>query len=97
MLDTEEAYRSLFEEAGFRVIFSALEETHNSQTPAQVFDIFGSGAKAGYLNPACYDAPFPEGFESLFLDGIRQSFESQADADGMIDLMFYRIYVVAER
>ena len=97
MLDTAEAYRSLFEEAGFKVIFSTLEETRNRQTPAQVFDIFGSGAKAGYLNPACYDSPFPEGFETLFLDAIHRSFESQADADGMIDLMFYRIYVIAER
>jgi trans-aconitate 2-methyltransferase len=96
-LESGEAYRKLFEEAGFRVLFCALEETGSRRTPSQAFDVFCSGAKAGYLDPACYGKPFPEGFEAAFLDGVRRSFEAMAEADGMFDLMFHRIFVVAER
>jgi ubiquinone/menaquinone biosynthesis C-methylase UbiE len=96
-LETEDGYRSLFEQAGFRVLFCTIEESRSRRTPQQVFDVFCSGAKAGYLDPACYDQPLPEGFESPFLDGIMHAFDHQADNNGMIDLMFHRIYVVAER
>jgi trans-aconitate methyltransferase len=96
-LESGEAYRKLFEEAGFRVLFCALEETGSRRTPSQAFDVFCSGAKAGYLDPACFDKQLPEGFEAGFLDGIRRSFEAMAEADGMFDLMFHRIFVVAER
>lgn len=96
MLDSADAYRNLFESAGLRVLFCSIEESHSMRTPSEAFDIFSSGAKAGYLNPACYDRPWPSGFETSFLDGIRSSFISMAGADGRIDLMFYRIFTIAE-
>ncbi|NTW52990.1 MAG: methyltransferase domain-containing protein [Chlorobiaceae bacterium] len=96
-LDTEDEYRKLFEQAGFTVLFCTIEESRSRRTPQQVFDVFCSGAKAGYLDPACYYQPWPEWFETAFHNGIRQAFESQADNDGLIDLMFHRIFIVAER
>ncbi|NTU57977.1 MAG: methyltransferase domain-containing protein [Chlorobiaceae bacterium] len=96
-LETENEYRSLFEQAGFRVLFCTIEESRSLRTPQQAFDVFCSGARAGYLDPACYNGEWPEGFEAAFLDGIHQAFERQADNDGMIDLMFHRIFIVAER
>jgi len=96
-LESSAEYAGLFNAAGFRVLFCALEEARSRRTPAQVFDIFCSGAKAGYLNPACYEHQWPEGFETSFLDGIRRSFEAMAASDGMVDLLFNRIFVVAER
>lgn len=97
MLETAEAYTELFGDAGFSVRFSSLKESRNRYTPEKVFDVFSSGARAGYLNPACYDMPFPEGFENAFLDRIRQSIDRQAEADGLIDLLFYRIFLMAEK
>jgi ubiquinone/menaquinone biosynthesis C-methylase UbiE len=96
-LETEEEYRSLFEQAGFRVLFANIEESRSLRTPQQAFDVFCSGARAGYLDPNCYEQPWPEGFESMFLDGIRKAIEHQAVNDGMINLMFHRIFVVAEQ
>ncbi|NTV92287.1 MAG: methyltransferase domain-containing protein [Chlorobiaceae bacterium] len=96
-LETAEAYAALFRWAGFKVKFCALEESSNSYMPEKVFDVFSSGAKAGYLNPACYDSPFPEGFETTFLDAVKDSFVRQADSDGLIDLLFYRIFLIAEK
>ncbi len=95
MLETSEAYSSLFRDAGFHVTHCSIEETRNRYSTAKVFDIFSSGAKAGYLNPACYDSPFPEGFETTFLAEIERSFASQADGEGWIDLAFYRIFLIA--
>ena len=97
MLETAEAYAALFREASFSIRYCSLEESRNSYTPEKVFDVFSSGAKAGYLNPACYDSPFPEGFETAFLDAVKRSFVGQANSDGMIDLLFYRIFLVAEK
>jgi len=96
-LETEDGYRSLFEQAGFRVLFCTIEESRSRRTPQQALDVFCSGARAGYLDPSCYDCSWPEGFETKFLDGIRQAFERQADKEGMIDLMFHRIFVIAEK
>lgn len=74
-LETEDEYRSLFEQAGFRVLFCTIEESRSLRTPQQVFDVFCSGARAGYLDPACYDRQWTEGFETTFLDGIHEAFE----------------------
>jgi trans-aconitate 2-methyltransferase len=97
MLETAEAYAALFIDAGFSIRFCSLEESCNSYTPEKVFDVFSSGAKAGYLNPAFYDSPFPESFETTFLDAVKHSFVGQAKADGLIDLLFYRIFLIAEK
>jgi trans-aconitate 2-methyltransferase len=96
-LETAEAYTNLFREAGFTVTLSTIEESRNRYSPEKVFDVFSSGAKAGYLNSDCYDAPLPEWFESTFLEGIKHSFKRQAETDGFIDLCFYRIFLIAEK
>lgn len=94
--DSAETYRNLFERAGFRVLLCRIEASHSLRTPSEAFDIFNSGAKAGYLNPAYYDRPWPAGYETSLLEGIRNSFMSMAGADGRFDLMFYRIFTIAE-
>ncbi|NTU93910.1 MAG: class I SAM-dependent methyltransferase [Chlorobiaceae bacterium] len=96
-LESAEAYGDLFEAAGFRVLFCTIEESGSFRTPREVFDVFCSGATAGYLDPSCYDCPWPEGFENAFLDGMRRSFETMAAADGKLDLMFRRIFLVGDR
>lgn len=97
MLESGEAYTVLFQNAGFKVTFCSLEESSNRYPVDKVFDIFSSGARAGYLNPACYDAPLPDGFEAAFLEGIKHSFARQEENDGLLNLLFYRIFLVAEK
>jgi len=96
-LEAADEYTALLREAGFNVTLSTIEESRNHYTPEKVFDVFSSGAKAGYLNPACYDTPLPEWFEAAFLNGLRDSFERQVEPDGLIDLLFYRIFLIAEK
>lgn len=97
MLESAEAYTVLFSAAGFSIKFCTLGESRNRYTPEKVFNVFSSGAKTGYLNPACYDTPITERFEPNFLDGIRDSFARQSDTDGLIDLLFYHIFLIAEK
>ncbi|NTW70078.1 MAG: methyltransferase domain-containing protein [Chlorobiaceae bacterium] len=97
LLESGEEYSALFCKAGFRITYCSLEESRNRYTPEKVFDVFSSGAKAGYLNPAYYNTPLPEWFEAAFLEGIRGSFDRQCEADGLIDLLFYRIFLIAEK
>ena len=97
LLESAGEYGWLFEDAGFRVLFSSLEDSMSRRTPSEVFDIFCSGAKAGYLDPACYVAPWREGYGEALLDGVRLAFESMADEDGRLELVFRRIFIVAGR
>lgn len=96
-LDSAPEYQALFEEAGFTVHNCRLAEVHQSYSPAQAFDVFNSGAAAGYLNPAYFSAPLPADFADQVLQGVRESLAEQAAANGEIDLVFYRIFVLAQK
>ena len=96
-LETAGAYTDLFQRAGFAVVFSAIEEVKQRCPPAKAFEMFESGAAAGYLNPACYSAPWPENFAAAAREIIARGFENQAGTDGLLDLVFFRIYLLARR
>ena len=96
-LETAEAYAVLFQRAGFTVDFSAIEEVHQRCPPAKAFEMFESGAAAGYLNPACYSAPWPGDFAAAAREILARGFERQAGTDGLLDLVFFRIYLLARR
>lgn len=49
-LETGDEYKSLFEKIGFNVISSKIENIRTKHTSEEVFNIFSSGAIAGYLN-----------------------------------------------
>ncbi len=66
-------------------------------TPERALDMFESGAAAAYLNPACYEGGFAEGYAEAARELILRDFEAQAGADGHIDLLFHRVYVLARR
>lgn len=95
--ETAEAYADLFRSAGFTVASASIEEVQQRCSPAKAFEMFESGAAAGYLNPACYDAPWPENFPAVAREILAREFERQAVADGLIDLLFFRIYLLARR
>jgi hypothetical protein len=59
--------------------------------------MFESGAAAGYLNPACYEDGFSEGYAEAARELILRDFAAQVAADGHIELLFYRVYVLARK
>jgi ubiquinone/menaquinone biosynthesis C-methylase UbiE len=58
-LETAESYAQLFCRAGFSVISSEIESVTQCCTPFKAFEVFESGAAAGYLNPDCYCGGIP--------------------------------------
>lgn len=97
LLETDNAYRQLFEVGGFNVAFAAIQTVETEHTPDQVYNIFSSGAIAGYLDPGCYTVPIDLGYIEAFKKIIQGEFEKQADARGIVKLVFHRIYLVASK
>lgn len=94
-LNTAEEYSGLFEEAGFKVQKSFIDKVVTSHSVEEAYKIFESGAAAGYLNPSYYITPLSQKYIESFRDIIRKSFEEQASKTGYLDLVFYRIYLLA--
>jgi ubiquinone/menaquinone biosynthesis C-methylase UbiE len=96
-LDTAEEYSSLFEQAGFSVPFSVIEQVTTLHTPDEVMTIFESGAAAGYLNQEYYGAPIDAAYARDFREVIKGSFHRQANEKGLVELIFNRIYLLAAK
>ena len=95
LLETAGEYESLFQRAGFEVVFSKLDAVGTQHAPEEVFRLFESGAGVGYLNPNHYDVSIDDGYVQGFLRLVREAFENQADEDGIVDLLFHRVYMLA--
>lgn len=96
-LETAEGYADIFTSAGFSVLSSGIETVTQRCRPEKAFEMFESGAAAGYLNPDCYDAALPSGYVSTARDLIARHFHSQAARDGQVELTFFRIYLLARK
>jgi hypothetical protein len=59
--------------------------------------MFESGAAAGYLNPECYDVPLPAGYAEAARELILDDLRSRVGGDGLVELLFYRVYVLARK
>lgn len=94
-LESADAYAALLEEAGFDVNLARIDELSSRETPETAIRIFGSGAEAGYLGPASYPAPLPEGYADMVRAIVRASFERRAGPDGLVQLRFRRVYLAA--
>ncbi len=94
-LDQPNDYRILFEEAGFSVPFATIEELVTPYTPDQVMTIFESGAAAGYLNQESYSGGYDENYPATFREIVATAFRKQAGLDGLVQLTFNRIYLIA--
>jgi ubiquinone/menaquinone biosynthesis C-methylase UbiE len=95
--ETADEYGRLFAAAGFDVVAAEIEELCEHTTPERALEMFESGAAAGYLNPGCYDVPLPDGYLEIARELILAGFAAQADARGLLELAFSRVYVLARR
>ena len=96
-LETPEEYKMLFERSGFEVLHARIDRVVSTHTPEEVFKIFDSGASAGYLNPACYRLPMSSDYAGTFREVVKESFQRQATAAGQVDLVFFRVYLLARK
>lgn len=96
-LETPDDYNILFQNAGFKVLHSRIDEVVTSHTPNEVFSIFESGASAGYLNQQYYDVSLTEEYIEAFKNTVKDSFIKQANSNGKVDLTFFRIYLLAKK
>ncbi|MEA1908886.1 MAG: methyltransferase domain-containing protein [Euryarchaeota archaeon] len=94
-LETGDEYRGLFENCGFSVVLSRIHGVRTEHTPAEVFNIFSSGAAAGYLNQDFYDVRIGADYVELFRRIVKDAFLRQADRHGKVLLTFNRIFLVA--
>ncbi len=97
LLDSEDEYRNLFESVGFSVKDVLIREVLSKHTPEEVFRIFQTGAVVGYLNEQNYDVPIGDDFKRRFLEVVRNTFQRQAGEDGYVNLLFYRLFVLATK
>lgn len=95
--DTAKEYAQMFEAAGFDVEHAWIDRVSSFHTPEEVFKIFDSGASAGYLNPKCYSSPISEEYVAAFRKVMLESFKTQANSDGKVNLVFYRIFLLANK
>lgn len=96
-LETADEYTALFRGAGFEVLHASIDQTSSFHTPEEVLKIFDSGASAGYLNPQYYSQPISEDYKTAFGQVMLESFKAQANAEGKVNLVFYRIFLLAKK
>lgn len=96
-LDTAEEYKLVFQNAGFDVLYARIDRIVNSYSSEEVFAIFDSGAAAGYLNQDFYRNPISDEYVTAFKEVVRNAFINQANADGYVDLTFFRVYLLARK
>lgn len=96
-LDTAEEYSRYFLRQGFSVLLSEIRTMESLHSPEETFQIFASGAIAGYLNKEYYAGGFDESYRMEFVEIVKDSFHKQADSDGKIKLVFNRIFLILEK
>jgi len=94
-LETAGEYSELFEKCGFKVVLSKIENVSTKHTLNEVFNIFSSGAAAGYLNQDYYDVGIETGYIDSFKEIVRDTFVQQTNDHREIELVFNRIFLVA--
>lgn len=96
-LDSAEEYVQLFERNGFKVRHSEIVRDESNYSAEQVFKIYQSGAENGYLNQDNYQETLTKEYIDSFRSLVRETIEEQLGENGMLTLVFYRIYLVAEK
>lgn len=94
-LERAEDYAALLEGAGLEVAHARVEELAQREDLDGAMRVFGSGAEAGYLEPACYPGGFPPGYPSAVRRVVREAFARRAGADGLVPLRFRRVFLLA--
>lgn len=93
-LERAEDYAALLAGAGLAVTHARIEELLQREDLDGAMRVFGSGAEAGYLEPACYPGGFPAGYPEAVRAVVRASFARRLAADGRLALRFRRVFLL---
>ncbi|MGC7872691.1 class I SAM-dependent methyltransferase [Desulfosporosinus sp. SYSU MS00001] len=96
-LEKAEDYARLFERNGFRVSYSQIVQEETLYSVDKAFRIYQSGAENGYLNQDYYQVLLSSDYVEMFRELFRESLSEQAREDGMVPIVFNRIYLVAHK
>lgn len=96
-LENVQDYAHLFERNGFIVKHCEIVREENLYTVDQAYQIYQSGAENGYLNQDYYPVILSPKYIEMFRMLIRQTIAEQAREDGLVPIVFHRIYLVAEK
>ncbi|MFA7243224.1 MAG: methyltransferase domain-containing protein [Sulfuricellaceae bacterium] len=96
-LENAENYAQLFSTAGFTVLESRMEAVAQRCSAQQAMEIFLSGAAVAYLNPQYYEGGAPTDYPARAAEIVAATLASQCGSDGMIELIFHRVFVSACR
>jgi len=95
LLETARDYASCFTRHSFKVAFSKIQTISTFHSPEETYEIFASGATAGYLNKDNYKYGFDQRYWEEFQQVVKESFQKQAIHEGKVNLAFNRIYLIA--
>ena len=96
-LESAGEYAAVLERSRFAVRVARLQAQHERRPPEGAMRIFESGAVAGYLAQDCYDVALHAGYAGRVREIVRAALAAEADAEGMVDLTFNRVFLVATR
>ena len=96
-LESAGNYARLFSDAGFTVTESRMEAVANRCSAQQAMEIFLSGAAVAYLNPHYYQGGVPADYPARAAEIIATALEKQCGPDGMVELIFHRVFVLAKK
>lgn len=96
-LENPEDYAQLFERNGLRIRDCEIVREEIVCDIDKAFQIYQSGAENGYLNQDYYQVPLLPEYVEMFRALFRQTFAEQAREDGMVPIVFKRIYLVAQK
>ena len=93
--ETAQEYKVLFERQNFMVPFAEIQCLKQEYTPEDVFKIFISGARNGYLNQDFYSVTIDQDYVDTFNKIVKKSFYNQVNRYGRVNLIFNRVFLVA--
>ncbi len=94
-LESSEEYKNLFEKYGFKVPYAEIKQFQTKHSPDEIYQIFSSGAIAGYLNQEYYGVRINQEYIDAFKSVVKEDFIRQAESPGIVKLIFNRIYLLA--
>ena len=96
-LDDAADYARLAREAGLVVDVCRIDRVVERHALDALWRVFESGAGTAYLSPEHYCRAWTAGYRDAAGARIRATFAEQTAADGLIEVVFHRLYLLAHK
>ena len=96
-LDHAADYACLAAGAGFTVDACRIDRVVERHPLDTLWRVFESGAGTAYLSPEHYRCAWAAGYRDAACERIRAAFTGQAGPDGLIEVVFHRLYLLAHK